>query len=143
MDTLRFLLDSKFDSWNQVSYFSHFLNILSTTQIKKKTSYFYCVYTEYMLECTFVPTTACLETGQHTGVLYLFPEVLYMSTCRFHTSFFKPFLTSGSSFPFLLFILVLASDISYWHCCQSPLTFSFLSSIWYEFIIPKSHFKII
>lgn len=122
---LRFLLDSKFDSWNQVSYFPPFLNILPPIQIKKKNNLIFNVYTEYTLECTFLPTTASVEHGQKTGDLYLFPEVLFMSISSSHTCFFKPFLTSVTSFPSSPFLLALASNNSYWHYCQSPLSPSF------------------
>lgn len=63
-------------------------------------NYFYCVYTELMLKCTFLPTTSNLEHEQNTGYLYLFLEFLFTSICRSHTSFFKNFLISVTSFPF-------------------------------------------
>lgn len=52
---LRSLLDSKFESWNQViMYFPHFLNILPTIQIKKV--FLLCVYRLYVKMHIFTDT---------------------------------------------------------------------------------------
>lgn len=81
VDTLRFLLDSKFESWSQVIiYLAHFSKYFAYHPDKKAIS---IVYTgEYMLKCIFLPT-ANLENDQSTGHLYL---LLSISICRCHTS---------------------------------------------------------
>lgn len=87
VDILRFLLDSKFDSWNQVSYFPPFLNILPTIQIKKK------------------PTTLfllCIQSTHWNAHFYLQKPVQSMDRKLVTYTYFLKFFSCQSVGPILV-----------------------------------------